>query len=89
MKKPRPFSLRPIYIDARQERLKEVELRARRQLGLCGDMSVQLSDIRGTFAAVQKYRQRRRWLWSLPMLLSAVLILVAVFALLFFSHKPE
>ena len=89
MKKPRQFSLSPIHVDVRQERLKEVEQRARRQLGMGGDMSVRPSDIRGSFAAAQKYRQRRRWLWSLPMLLSAFLILAALLALVFFSHKTD
>ncbi len=32
MNKPRPFSLRPIYIDERSERLAAVEKRARQQI---------------------------------------------------------
>lgn len=59
MRRPRPFSLRPIYTDPRRDRLAEVERRARRELGLDHD-EPSAADLRGVFSRGQRHVLRRR-----------------------------
>ena len=89
MNKPRPFNHQPIYIDARRERLEQVEQRARQELGLASSVSYVPSDLHGTFSTAQKQRRQGRGLllWSFPMLLSVVLVLLATVLLLVFSRS--
>ena len=89
MNKPRPFNHLPIYTDARRERLQQVELRARQELGLAPASSYVPSNLRGTFSAKQKEHQKGRelLLWSLPMLLAVILVILASVLLIAFSHS--
>ena len=87
MDKPRPFNHQPIYIDARRERLEQIEQRARQELGLAPQSAYVPSDLHGVFSAVQKQRRKGRGLllWSLPMLLAVLLVILASVLLIAFS----
>ncbi len=89
MNKPRPFNHQPIYTDARRERLQQVEQRARQELGLAPASSYVPSNLRGTFSAKQKEHRKGRGLllWSLPMLLAVILVILASVLLIAFSHS--
>ena len=82
MRKPRPFSHSPIYIDERRERLADIEQRARQQLGLTPSPTFQPSDLRGAFARVHHHQRGSGWLWNIPMLLFLALIALAVLLIL-------
>ena len=90
MNKPRPFNHQPIYVDARRERLKQIEQRARLELGLAPASAYVPSDLRGTFSAKQKEQRKGRelLLWSLPMLLAVILVIFASVLLIVFCN-PE
>ena len=80
MKKPRPFSLKPIYIDEHRERLAQAEHRA------SGGVGAQAGTPQLSFSAA-KTRQKGGGAFpvSTPMLLSVVLILLASLLLILFS----
>lgn len=83
MKKPRPFSHKLIYVDERQERLSEIERRARQE----AQPTYSSSRLHGIFAAAQKRQQGRGLAWSIPMLFSLLLILLAIVFVVLFSKK--
>ena len=78
MKKPRPFSLKPIYIDEHRERLTQVERR------VAGAASAQDGMTRLSFSA-SKPKGRGMPAVSIPMLLSVIIILLASLLLIIFS----
>ena len=80
MKKPRPFSLKPIYIDEHRERLAQAEHR------VAGGTGAQAGTPQLSFS-VAKTRQKGGGAFtvSTPMLLSVVLILLASLLLIIFS----
>ena len=88
MNKPRPFNHQPIYIDERRERLEQVELRARQELDLVPASAYVPSDLHGVFSANQKQRHKSRGLlfWTLPMLVSVLIVLLATVLLIVFSR---
>ena len=89
MNKPRAFNHQPIYIDARRERLEQVEQHARQELGMAPPSAYVPSDLHGVFSAAQKQRQKGRGLllWSLPMLLAVILVLLASVLLIAFTNS--
>ena len=88
MNKPRPFNHQAVYIDERKERLQQVEQRARQELGLVPQNAYVPSDLHGVFSAARKQRQKGRGLllWSLPMFLGVILVLLATVLLIAFSQ---
>ena len=78
MKKPRPFSLKPIYIDEHRERLAQAEHR------VAGTDSAQEGMARLSFSASKK-KCRGISTVSIPMLLSVIIILLASLLLIIFS----
>ena len=76
MRKPRPFSYKPIYVDARQERLKAVEQRARQELQPETAAASQPAMLHGAFSAARRQQQDKGSFLSIPMLLAVVLILL-------------
>jgi hypothetical protein len=48
-RRPREFHHRFIYVDERKERLKEIEERAKRELGLVPEKEISPEELRGTF----------------------------------------
>jgi hypothetical protein len=62
MRKPRRFSLSPIYIDSRKERLATIEQRARDELASSEEMRYSPESLKGCFSAK---RRSRPWGMSL------------------------
>ena len=82
MRKPRPFSHSPIYINDRKQRLAEVERRARMELGL-DHCDVSTSDrLKGVFTSVQKHRKGRGWRWNTQTLLMIAIMLIVLLIVL-------
>ena len=87
--KPRPFHLEPRFADELRQRLKEVEKRARAQLGLDADEPLQDTSARdrlhGAFAgSATRARQRNETLrrsWLPGLLLPLLLLCIAVIVL--------
>lgn len=82
MKKPRPFYHSPIYSSERRDRLTQIEQRARQELGIEPPTPFRHEDIRGLFSSVQSHKRGNGWLWSLPMLLSLIVIFAATLFIL-------
>lgn len=83
MKRPRPFSHSPIYINDRKSRLAEVEQRARRELGLSTPDDGNSENLRGVFKSVQKHRKGTGMRWdSLKLLLFVFVLIVILLTLL-------
>ena len=60
MRKPRPFSHSPIYIDARRDRLAAIEQQARSELGMQATTDGRPADrLRGAFSSQATARGRR------------------------------
>lgn len=59
-RRPREFHHRFIYVDERKERLKEIEERAKRELGLMPEKEISPEELRGTFTGALKHVQRRK-----------------------------
>ncbi|MBO4810520.1 MAG: hypothetical protein J5552_03020 [Prevotella sp.] len=78
MKKPRPFSLKPIYIDEHRERLDQVERR------VAGTASTQEGMARLSFSASREKGGGMPTV-SIPMLLSVIIILLASLLLIIFT----
>lgn len=49
-RKPRPFTHHYIYVDERKERMKEIETRAKRELGMLPQAEDRHENIRGAFS---------------------------------------
>lgn len=84
MKRPRPFSLKPIYIDERRELLTEIEQRARGELGL-EPAEQQLSKrLHAAFAAKSRSVATRGvagWM-VLPMAMLVVIVFIVIWKFL-------
>lgn len=86
-RKPRGFNHQYIYVDERRERLKEMEERAKRELGMIPDPEKTVEErIRGRFVEETTHLKRRqkrgggsssKWL-----IIIAVLLVALLFALL-------
>lgn len=86
-RKPRGFNHQYIYVDERRERLKEIEERAKRELGMIPDLEKTVEErIRGRFVEETTHLKRRqergggsssKWL-----IIIAVLLVALLFALL-------
>ena len=81
MRKPRPFSHSPIYINDRKARLAEIEERARRELGLAEPRPYSGDELQGVFSSVQRHRKGRGWRWNTQSLLMALTVLVVLLLL--------
>lgn len=84
MRKPRPFSHRPIFIDERRELLDEIEQRARRELG--SDDPSQLQPQHSYMSFAGRRRQKTaygtgNWM-LLPMMMLLIVVLVVIWKLL-------
>jgi len=90
MNKPRHFSLSPIYVDERRERLEAIEQQARQKLGLNavphvhGRQSAAYDPqyLRGAFRTAQRCRRVGAWLWA-PLVLCALALILIICVLLF------
>lgn len=60
VRKPRGFQHNYIYYDPRKEKLKEIDERAKRELGLLPPKEFTPEDIRGKFVQATKHVKRRK-----------------------------
>lgn len=60
VRKPRGFHHNYIYYDLRKEKLKEIDERAKRELGLLPPKEFSPEDIRGKFVQATKHLKRRK-----------------------------
>ncbi len=85
-RKPRGFNHKYIYYDERRERLKAIEERARREMGMEPAAGYDPERLRGAFSSAQRHvsRARERRAEGRPRVHTAVLvfILIALLALL-------
>ena len=78
-RKPRGFQHDYIYINERQERLREIETRAKRELGMAPPEEFNPENIRGTFVKATKHLRRAKESGRKPMhWFTAVLIILAL-----------
>ena len=83
-RKPRGFHHNYIYYDPRTERLKEIDERAKRELGLLPPKEFSPEDIRGKFVQATKHLKRRKESGRKP--LSYGVLIVAIVLLLLLMH---
>lgn len=82
-RQPRGYHHPYMFIDEREERLKKIEERAKRELGLLPD-KFDPEEIRGTFVKGTKHLHRRKESGRRPMKLGIALVILA--ALFFIWH---
>lgn len=83
-RKPRAFQHNYLYVDERKDRLKQIEERAKRELGMLPEKEFDPENIRGTFVKATKHLRKRKESGKKPMKLGVALIIIAV--LLFLWH---
>ncbi len=84
VRKPRGFQHNYIYYDPRKEKLKEIDERAKRELGILPPKEFSPEDIRGKFVGATKHLKRRKESGRKP--LSYGVLIVLIVALLFVMH---
>lgn len=83
-RKPRGFRHNYIYYDPRKEKLKEIDERAKRELGLLPPKEFSPEDIRGKFVQATTHLKRRKESGRKP--LSYGVLLIAIVLLLLFMR---
>ena len=83
-RKPRGFHHNYIYYDPRKERQKEIDERAKRELGLLPPKEFKPEDIRGKFVQATKHVKRRKESGRKP--LSYGVLIAAIVLLLLLMH---
>ena len=84
VRKPRGCHHNYIYYDPRKEKLKEIDERAKRELGLLPPKEFSPEDIRGKFVQATKHLKRRKESGRKP--LSYGVLIVAIVLLLLLMH---
>lgn len=83
-RQPRGYHHEYMYVNERKERLKQIEERAKRELGMLPPKAFNPDDIRGTFVKGTKHLRRRKESGRKPMRLGMALLIIA--ALIFVWH---
>lgn len=83
-REPRGYQHRYMYIDERKEKLKAIEERAKRELGMLPKEEFNPENIRGTFVKGTRHLRRRKESGRKPMKLGVALIVIAL--LVFIWH---
>lgn len=77
-REPRGYQHRYMYIDERKEKLKAIEERAKRELGMLPKEEFNPENIRGTFVKGTRHLKRRKESGRKPMKLGVALIVIAL-----------
>ena len=77
-RKPRGFQHNYIYYDPRKEKLKEIDERAKRELGLLPPKEFTPEDIRGKFVGATKHVKRRRESGKKPVSYGVLITLIVL-----------
>ena len=90
VRKPRGFHHNYIYYDPRKEKLKEIDERAKRELGLLPPKEFTPEDIRGKFVQATKHLKRRKESGRKPVsygvLIAAIVLLLLLMSYLVTGH---
>lgn len=78
MEKPRPFHHEYIYYNERKEKLKKIEERAKRELGMLPPKKFNPEDIRGKFVEGTKYLKRHKESGRKPLAYGTLLVAIAI-----------
>lgn len=81
-RKPRAFHHPYMYIDERKEKLKAMEERAKRELGMLPPKEFDPEEIRGTFVKATKHLRRRHESGRKPLKFGVALIIIAILVFL-------
>ncbi len=84
VRKPRGFHHNYIYYDPRKEKLKEIDERAKRELGILPPKEFSPEDIRGKFVGATKHLKRRKESGRKPLSYGVLILLIVI--LLFVMH---
>ena len=82
VRKPRGFHHKYIYYDPRKERLKEIDERAKRELGLLPPKEFSPEDIRGKFVQATKHLKRRKESGRKPLSYGVLIVAIVLLLLL-------
>lgn len=83
-RKPRGFHHPYMYVDERKDKLRAIEERAKRELGMLPPKEFDPEDFRGTFVKATKHLRRRKESGRKPMKFGVALIIIGI--LLFIWH---
>lgn len=84
VRKPRGFHHNYIYYDPSKEKLKEIDERAKRELGILPPKEFSPEDIRGKFVGATKHLKRRKESGRKPLSYGVLILLIVI--LLFVMH---
>lgn len=82
VRKPRGFHHNYIYYDPRKEKLKEIDERAKRELGILPPKEFTPEDIRGKFVQATTHLKRRRESGRKPVSYGILLVAIVLLLLL-------
>ncbi len=83
-RKPRGFQHNYIYYDPRKEKLKEIDERAKRELGLLPPKEFTPEDIRGKFVQATKHVKRRKDSGRKPVSYGVLIIAIVLLLMLMY-----
>ena len=78
VRKPRGFHHNYIYYDPRKEKLKEIDERAKRELGILPPKEFSPEDIRGKFVGATKHLKRRKESGRKPLSYGVLILLIVI-----------
>ena len=82
VRKPRGFHHNYMYYDPRREKLKEIDERAKRDLGLLPPKEFTPEDLRGKFVQATKHVRQRKESGKKPVSYGVLLIIIVLLVLL-------
>ena len=82
VRKPRGFHHNYMYYDPRKEKLKEIDERAKRDLGLLPPKEFTPDDLRGKFVQAPKHVRQRKESGKKPVSYGVLLIIIVLLVLL-------
>ncbi len=82
VRKPRGFHHNYMYYDPRREKLKEIDERAKRDLGLLPPKEFTPEDLRGKFVQATKHVRQRKESGKKPVSYGVLLIIIGLLVLL-------